>query len=65
MSDDSSDGADLSGPGPSSVHSFSAEDLVETHLEEENSRLSSNGDPLSPSAPEYSDEDDSDISSDS
>lgn len=52
-----------SGPGPSNA-SLSAEDLVETQLDEDNSRQSSSCDPLSPST-HYSDEDgDSDMSSD-
>ncbi|KAI4465553.1 transcription factor dp [Holotrichia oblita] len=52
-----------SGPGPSNA-SLSAEDLVETQLDEENSRQSSSCDPLSPST-HYSDDDgDSDMSSD-
>lgn len=50
------------GAGPSS--SYSSEDMVETQLDEENSRQSSSCDPLSPCAPDYSeDEGDSDISS--
>lgn len=51
------------GPGPSNA-SLSAEDLVEAHLDEDNSRQSSSCDPLSPST-HYSDDDgDSDMSSD-
>lgn len=44
------------GPGPSNMSMFTAEDIVETQLDEENSRQSSSFDPLSPSAPEFTDE---------
>lgn len=44
------------GPGPSSMSMFTAEDVVETQLDEENSRQSSSFDPLSPSVPEFTDE---------
>lgn len=44
------------GPGPSNMSMFTAEDIVETQLDEENSRQSSSFDPLSPGAPEFTDE---------
>lgn len=54
------------GPGPSSMSMFTAEDIVETQLDEENSRQSSSFDPLSPGAAEYTDEevDSDEVSSD-
>lgn len=61
---------DSAGPGPSMCLNLndplsSVDDLVETQLDEENSRQSSSFNPLSPSAPEFTDEEgDSDLSSD-
>lgn len=57
------------GPGPSVCLGFSdplstAEDFVETQLDEDNSRQSSFCDPTSPNAPEFTDEDSEDLSSD-
>lgn len=54
------------GPGPSNMSMFTAEDIVETQLDEDNSRQSSSFDPLSPGAPEFTDEevDTDDVSSD-
>lgn len=45
---------------------FTAEDIVETQLDEENSRQSSSFDPLSPGVAEYTDEevDSDEVSSD-
>lgn len=52
-------------PGTSSSSSGNADEFVETTLDEDNSHQSFNFDPLSPSAPEFSDDEgDSEMSSD-
>ncbi|CAH1098848.1 unnamed protein product [Psylliodes chrysocephalus] len=51
--------------GTSSISMINAEEFVETHLDEDNSRQSSSFDPLSPSPQEFSEEEpESDLSSD-
>lgn len=47
---------EAAGPGPSNMSMFTAEDIVETQMDEDNSRQSSSFDPLSPGAPEFTDE---------
>lgn len=53
------------GAGTSAMSMLTAEEYVETTLDEDNSRQSSSCDPLSPNGAEFSDDEvDSDLSSD-